>query len=100
MKLKIVNIKRFIISISMILGIIMGASMIFSNITLSHGEIEFKKVSVISGDTLWTIAKEEQKYNKYYEDKDVRDIIYDIQKTNNLNSNNLYEGQTLSIPKI
>lgn len=39
-----------------------------------------KTVYVIQGDTLWTIAKREQICNPYYEDKDIRDIVYELKK--------------------
>lgn len=100
MKLKIVSFRKFICSIGTLLGVIILLSLIFSNITLSYGEMDYKTVYVIQGDTLWTIAKREQICNPYYEDKDIRDIVYELKKLNHLQESNLYVGQALTIPNI
>jgi len=49
---------------------------------------------------LWSIAERESENNNYYKDKDVREIIYDLKKINNLSNSNLAEGQEIKIPKI
>lgn len=90
--------KKFLRAILIIMGIVICINMFISNRTLSHQEVEYKTVSVTSGDTLWTIAKEEQEENSYYEGKDIRDIVYDIKKTNNLKTANLKINQVLEIP--
>ena len=68
------------------------------NITYSCNNIKYKTIYVTQGDTLWKIAEAEQENNSYYEDKDIRDIIYDIKNTNNLEISNLSVGQELKIP--
>ena len=96
--MRIVNMKKFVRMVILIVGIIMISSICFCNISFSKGEIKTKTIYVSNGDTLWNIAREEQENNPYYENKDVRDIIYEIRKTNNLNNNsNLNEGQELII---
>ena len=96
--MRIVNIKKFLRMVILIVGIIIISSICFCNISFSKGEIKTKTIYVSNGDTLWTIAREEQENNPYYENKDVRDIIYEIRKTNNLeNNSNLNEGQELII---
>lgn len=96
--MRIVNKKKFIRMITLIIGIIVFTSICFSNISFSKGEVKTKTIYVSSGDTLWTIASEEQENNLYYEDKDIRDIIYEIKKINNLeNKSNLIVGQKLII---
>ena len=96
--MRIVNKKKFIRMITFIAGIIIISLIGFSNISFSKGEIKTKTIYVSSGDTLWTIATEEQENNSYYEDKDIRDIIYEIKKLNNLDNNsNLIVGQKLVI---
>lgn len=49
--------------------------------------------TVVPGDTLWDIAKE---YN--YNDEDVRKIVYNIQRLNNISDSQIYSGQVLKIP--
>ena len=78
--MRIVNKKKFVRMIILIVGIISILFICFSNISFSKGEIKTKSIYVSSGDTLWTIATEEQENNSYYEDKDIRDIIYEIKK--------------------
>ena len=70
------------------------------NKSYSKVEIEYKTEYASCGDTLWSIAKRERENNKYYQDKDVREIIYDLKKINNLSNSNLIEGQEIKIPKI
>ena len=100
MKIKIVNIKRFISSILVVLVVLIGFSFIVSNKTFSHGDVKYKILYVASGDTLWTIAKEEQNTNGYFEGKDIRDIIVRLKKTNNLKTSDLIIGEELQIPTI
>ena len=99
MKLKIINKSKFIISSTILFTIIIFIISAFINTTLSHEEIQYKSISVIYGDTLWSIAKEESKYNNYYYNKDIRYIIDDIKLHNNLKETYLQEGQILLIPE-
>lgn len=99
--MRIVNKKKFIKMVILILGIIIALSFYFSNISFSKGEIKTKTIYVSSGDTLWTIASCEQENNSYYEDKDIRDIIHEIKKLNNIDNNEtLSVGQKLTIKSI
>ena len=98
--MKIVNIKKFVRSISIIFLIILGISLIISNNSFSHEETKYKTIIVSSGDTLWSIAKEEKQSNNYYIDKDIRDIVTSIKTTNSLNSSNLKINQELLIPAL
>lgn len=96
--MRIVNKKKFIRMVILILGIITISLISFNNKSFSKGEIKTKTIYVSSGDTLWNIATEEQENNSYYEDEDIRDIIYEIKKLNNLDNNsNLIAGQKLVI---
>lgn len=56
-------------------------------------ESQYITVVVRSGDTLWDIASEYTESNK-----DVRETIYNIKKTNNMDSAMLFPGQELLIP--
>lgn len=78
----------------------MFISLFISNISFSHGENNYKTIYVSNGDTLWSIAKEEQENNAYYEDKDIREVVNNIKTVNKLNSSDLSSNQKLVIPCI
>jgi len=98
--MRIANVKKFIRSILIIMGIIFCLTLFISKATLSHGETEYKTICVSEGDTLWNIAKSNQKNNAYYKDKDVRYIINDLIRINNLNNSNINVDQELLIPVV
>ena len=98
--MRIKNSKKFVRSILIILGIILCLTLFISKDTLSHGETEYKTIFVSEGDTLWNIAKSNQANNGYYENKDVRYIISDLMKINNLENSNININQELKIPII
>lgn len=96
--MKIVNRKKFIRMVTLLVGIIVVTFFYFSNVSFSKGEIKTKTLYISSGDTLWSIAEQEQESNPYYQDKDIRSIIYEIKKLNHLSNNsNLIVGQKLTI---
>ena len=64
--MKIVNVKKFIRTIS-ILVILILIIILFSNKTYSKVDTKYKEESIILGDTLWSISQEESKYYKYFE---------------------------------
>ena len=96
--MKIVNLRKFTRSIIVLLFLILGVSIIFAKSTLSYKQLEYKSIYVDYGDTLWKIAEEQKESNEYYKKKDIRDIIYDIKKLNNLTSSDIYVAQELKIP--
>lgn len=98
--MKIKNVKKFVRSILIILGIILSISLLISKASLSYKETEYKTISVSAGDTLWTIAAYNQSSNDYYENKDIRYIINDIMEINNLENSSLTIGQELLIPNM
>lgn len=98
--MKITNVKKFIRSILIILGMILIITLLISKATLSHKEVEYKTIYVSKGDTLWNIAKSNQISNEYYKNKDVRYIINDIMKVNNLSNSNINVNQEILIPII
>lgn len=100
MKLKIVNLSKFIRSVFIILGVILCISLFINTISFSHTDTKYKTIYVSSGDTLWSIAKEEKSINAYYEDKDVRDIVNNIKQINKLNNSNLSVNQKIIVPCI
>ncbi len=98
MNLKITNKKKFIRSILIVLGVIMFISLFIGNISFSHGENSYKTIYVSNGDTLWSIAKEEQGSNAYYENKNIREVVNNIKTVNKLNNSDLSTNQKLVIP--
>ena len=82
--MKIVSIKKFIRSITIVLLIIVGLSLIISKSSYSRGEKQYKTIYVSKGDTLWSIAKSNQDSNEYYKGKDIRYIMNDITQINNI----------------
>ena len=65
------------------------------NDALALSEQQYIEIQVESGDTLWTIADEYMP-----DDMDIREAVYMICETNDVDANTLYAGQTLSIPVI
>lgn len=99
--MKIVNKKKFVRNILIIVGTVVIISLNLASTSLSHKEVSKKVIYVSSGDTLWSIAEYEQENNEYYRDFEIREIIYEIRKINNLNTNaNLKVGQALMINEI
>ena len=101
MKLKIVNKKKFIRSIMLLIGfaILMVAGMITTT-TYSKTEIGYKEDYILKGDTLWSIAEQEVNQNEYYKDKDIREVMYEIKELNHITNDNLEIGQKIIIPKL
>lgn len=97
--MKLRNKRRFTVAI-VILSLIILFIILFSSQTFSQGKYEMKTIYISNGDTLWDIASVEQKYNKYYEDKKIKEIIQDIKYINNLENSYIYEGQQIEIPTI
>ena len=98
--MKIKNITKFIRSILIVLIFIISIICICSNSSFSSGEIKYKSIYVVAGDTVWNIAKQEHLINDYYQGKDIRDIVEEIREVNHLENGNLKVGQELKIPTI
>lgn len=97
MNIKIVNKKKFIRSFIILAGLI-TLTLLGINNTYSKTEVSYKEDYVIKGDTLWSIAKNQINTNEYYKNKDIRDVMYEIKKINNLQNGNLSIGQKILIP--
>ena len=99
--MRIRNKRKFLRMIFICLGIIVFAFMCISNISFSKGKIQDKCIYVTSGDTLWSIAREQQKSNNYYSDKEIRQIVYEIRELNKLEKDSfLTVGQKLIVKSI
>ena len=64
---------------------------IFATNAYGYKEPVYKEITVRNGDTLWNIA---QKYNS---NNDVRKCIYEIKKTNHLETSEINTGLKLKI---
>ena len=99
--MKIVNKVKFIRMLIVLILVLISSFFIFSNKSYSKGEIKEKVIYISSGDTLWKIAQDEKESNAYYEEKDIREIIYEIKETNNIeNNSNLKVGQKIVLKSI
>lgn len=96
--MKIVNRKKFVRSIGIMMIILIGILIILMNNTYSKGEIQYLNESINIGDTVWSIAEKQIEKNEYYRGKDIRAVVYDIKKINHLENVNLQEGQKILIP--
>ena len=63
---------------------------------LVEAQVNYQKVVVKEGDTVWAIAEKLAQGKK----KDVRDIVREIYRLNNLGKSTLHPGQPLLIPNI
>ena len=99
-KYKIVNKKKFVFSVFIIFTSILGISLLFCTYSYSSGDVKYKEIEVINGDTLWAIAKEENRNNAYYEGKDIRFVVYEIDKLNNIGNSILREGDRIKVPTM
>ena len=98
MKLKIVNMKKFIRSLIIVMLSILFLLFVGLSNTYSKGEVRYREQYIYEGDTLWSIAEEELKENKYYENEDIRNIVNEIKNINDIDSGNLKVGQKIRIP--
>ena len=78
-------------------GLFILISAIVNN-TYSYTNPKYKTIYAEEGDTLWNIANVEKGQNEYYRNKDVRDIVINLKKVNNLEVCDLKIGQKLLIP--
>ena len=88
--MRIKNLKRFIISMTILFTIISFLCSLLTNKVFSYTVPEYEKIVVSKGDTLWSIASELN--------GDIRENIYEIKKRNNLKTSYIYEGQELQLP--
>lgn len=95
--MRIVNKTKFIRS-NVILAILISSIVIFATKTYSNVETKYKEEYIYAGDTLWTIAQNELKNNKYFYGKDIRYVVDELKNINNLSSSSLREGEKIKIP--
>lgn len=98
MKIRVINRRKFRRGIILLAILVLGFFYCMTNVSSSETIMNYKTITVNKGDTLWSIASYEQEQNGYYKDEDIRNIVLNIKKVNNLKSSNLNEKQTLKIP--
>lgn len=89
--MRIVNRKKFIRSMAILIFLLIG----LFNISIANTnkkEAEIIDYTITPGETLWSIAGEYTPNSK-----DVRETIYEIKKLNNMTDSNIYAGQTIKI---
>ena len=90
-----------IISIFLIPGLCISTGFNFSASGNSHSDTEpaahkyYKSIQLKSGDTLWDIARE-QMDEMYYDS--ITDYIRELKSINSLSSDQIHEGQYLTVP--
>ncbi|MPN47328.1 Cell division suppressor protein YneA [bioreactor metagenome] len=83
--------KRFMFA-SILLISILTFSLILTFNAYSKDIPEFDYISVEEGDTLWSIA------STYAGDREIREIVYNISKVNNIQNAAIYPGDIIKIP--
>jgi hypothetical protein len=95
-KYVIVNGKRFFAFITFIFLIFSFILTLVFNVSKAHGSIysqEYKIYHVVTGDSLWDISL------KYMpEGYDVRKMIYEIKKINDMDTSEIFHGDIIKIP--
>jgi len=92
-KVSILSTWRFAVFLSVIFLIVLTAFLLFFNRTDASNRVQYQTIQVSSGDTLWAIAG-----NWAPEGMDVREYIYNIKKTNNMERSDIYAGDELLLP--
>ncbi len=87
--MRIVNKKRFVISITILMALIIT---LFNN-CFAVKKVETEDYIVTNGDTLWSIATEYK-----HEKQDIREYVYQLRKLNNIDCI-IYSGQEIKIIK-
>ena len=100
MRLKIVNMRKFFRTITLIILAIMCLLFIGFNNSYSKTETKYKEEYAREGDTLWSIVENEYNKNAYFKDKDIREVIQEIKAINNMQYSNLKICQRILIPNI
>ncbi|MDR7856200.1 LysM peptidoglycan-binding domain-containing protein [Tissierella sp.] len=95
-RFRIVNKKRFYLFITSLFAVIAIIVLSLFTDNMVHSsvyEVKYEEVKVVEGDTLWNIT------SKYLsEDTDIRKMIYDIKKFNNMDTSYIYPGDIIKIP--
>lgn len=88
--MRIVNKKRFILSMSFIFVVLISIFSFVGSKVFSYTAPEYHTIVVSEGDTLWQIAMRGG--------GNIGENIYQIKEVNSLNSSCIYPGQVLKVP--
>lgn len=96
-KYKVINKKKFrnasFISIFTMFLVVFFITFAFLKV-YSENKVEYKRIIIEQGDTLWNIALE------YNTNQNIRSYIHKIKSINNINNNYIYPGQIIYVPII
>ena len=95
-KYRIISKFRFITSVVIMAGLMIGIIGAVSGLNVSRAltETKYKEVQICYGDTLWDIA------NTYKsDDTDTRKAVFEICKANDIEASDLEPGMTISVPE-
>ena len=95
MRYRVVNRFRFITFLVALFVVLSFTFLSFLNISSARSAKQetYLTVEVMPGDTLWQIAREFGPKNM-----DVREVIYNICKINDITAETLQAGQTILVP--
>jgi LysM repeat protein len=68
------------------------STVIYTASVSGYKEPEYQSIIINSGDTLWSIAE------KYSQNNNIREYIYNVKKINNLDSSIVYENTAIIVP--
>lgn len=91
--IKLIKKKVRLILVVVILTMLLGLGITSFQTVNAANQENVITVTVNEGDTLWGIAK---KYNT--SNKDIRKVVYEIEKANNIKKCIIYPGQQLKVP--
>lgn len=94
-KYKVKSTFRFTVFVVLVILVIITVfSTLFGMGTVNSVSLnQFKPIKVEAGETLWSIAKANNPDNK-----DIRLLVHELKKVNNLKSGEIIEGQKILIP--
>ena len=92
--------KKFLVNVigCLTIGIIFYG-LVVSNFTPKHGnkEYTYKEITILPGDRMWDIAEMELANNPYYEGEDIRQVIFEIEKDNEIQAGNIKPNQIIKV---
>ena len=88
---------KILVNNIVMLFLVLSVLGIFLNFSSAKEEMPLIEYEVSSNDTLWNISANICKKSDK-ENLNVQNVIKEIKKINNLQSSNIYEGQTLNLP--
>lgn len=85
--------RKILFAAAVIFSLSLIITVLFSIISFSESDSNFLKHQVKSGESLWSIASQYHEQNV-----DLRKIVYEIKKINEINSSVISPGSKLLIP--